>query len=138
MRHYWRGVFDGDGTIVKHPDREAKWHLRLLGSEASMEAFRIWTAAVTGTTAKKYPKGNIWSFTVGGLASPQSLAREMYDGAAVYLDRKHELAFQLMAAPIRRRSPARLRKGASWLPRTSPSMCSLGSRQDWPGTSSRL
>jgi hypothetical protein len=28
----------------------------------------------------------------------------LYDGATVYLDRKYELALQLMAAPIRRRS----------------------------------
>lgn len=104
MRHYWRGVFDGDGTIVKHPGRRDKWHLRLLGSEACIEAFRVWSAAVCGTEARKYPKGNIWSFTMGGLASPQLVARELYGGATVYLDRKHELACQLMAAPIRHRS----------------------------------
>lgn len=104
MRHYWRGVFDGDGTIVKHPDRRDKWHLRLLGTETSMEAFRLWAVAVTGSAAKVYPKGNIWSWTAGGLASPQALAREMYGGATVYLDRKYELAQQLMAAPIRHRS----------------------------------
>lgn len=105
MRHYWRGVFDGDGTIVRHPRLERdKWHLRLLGTEACMEAFRLWAAAICGTEALKYPKGNIWSFTMGGLASPQLVARELYGGATVYLDRKHELAVQLMAAPVRHRS----------------------------------
>ncbi len=104
MRHYWRGLVDGDGTIVRHPQARDKWHLRLLGSEACVEAFRVWAVSVCGTAAKKYPKGNIWSFTVGGLASPQALVRGLYDGATVYLDRKHELAFQLMAAPVRHRS----------------------------------
>jgi hypothetical protein len=104
MRHYWRGMVDGDGTIVKHPGRDDKWHLRLLGSEACVEAFRIWASAVSGSAAKKYPKGSIWSWTAGGLASPQALARELYGGSTVYLDRKHELARRLMAAPIRHRS----------------------------------
>lgn len=106
MRHYWRGMFDGDGTIVRHPGERDKWHLRFLGSEACVEAFRVWATAACGTAARKYPKGNIWSFTAGGLASPQALARELYDEAAVYLDRKQELAVRLMAAPIRHRSRA--------------------------------
>lgn len=103
MRHYWRGMVDGDGTIVKHPGRDNKWHLRFLGSEPVVEAFRVWASAACGSAADKYPKGNIWSWTAGGLASPQALVRELYAGSTVYLDRKHELALQLMAAPIRRR-----------------------------------
>lgn len=103
MRHYWRGMFDGDGTIVKHAD-DRNWHLRMLGTDAVVEAFRSWAVALTGSAAKKYPKANIWSFTLGGLASPQILAREMYGGSTVYLDRKYELAHQLMAVPVRHRS----------------------------------
>lgn len=104
MPHYWRGIFDGDGTIVKHPGRDSKWHLRFLGTEAVVEAFRAWAAPISGSVANKYPKGNIWSWTAGGLASPQAIVREMYGDATVYLDRKHALALQLMAAPIRHRS----------------------------------
>jgi hypothetical protein len=105
MRHYWRGMVDGDGTIVKHGDRSERWHIGFLGSEAVVEAFRVWATAVTGSAAKKYPKANIWSWKAGGLASPQALARELYVGSTVYLDRKYELACQLLAAPTRRRSP---------------------------------
>lgn len=104
MRHYWRGMFDGDGTIVKHPDARGKWHLRFLGSEACVEAFRVWAVPVCGSAAKVYPKGNIFSWTAGGLASPQALARELYAGSTVYLDRKYEIAGQLMTAPVRHRS----------------------------------
>jgi hypothetical protein len=98
-------MVDGDGTIVKHGDRDEQWHLGLLGSEAVVEAFRVWATAVTGSAAEKYPKASIWSWKVGGLASPQALARELYVGSTVYLDRKYELARQLMAEDIRRRSP---------------------------------
>ncbi len=100
MRHYWRGMFDGDGTIARHPGDRPKWHLRMLGSEAVVEAFRVWASATCGSAADKYPKGNIWSWTVGGLAAPQALVRELYAGSTVYLDRKYELALQLMAAPV--------------------------------------
>jgi hypothetical protein len=104
MRHYWRGMFDGDGTIVKHPHRHNKWHIRMLGTEATVEAFRVWAAAISGSVAKIYPNGNIWSWTAGGLASPQVIVRELYSGATVFLDRKYERAQQLMAAPVRHRS----------------------------------
>lgn len=105
MRHYWRGMLDGDGTIVRHPERRyEKWHLRLLGTKACMDAFGVWASVVCGSTAKVQPKGNIWTWTAGGLASPQLLARALYGDATVYLDRKHALALQLMAAPIRHRS----------------------------------
>ena len=104
MRHYWRGMFDGDGTIVRHPGQRAKWHLRLLGTEACVEAFKGWAAPISGSAAQKYPHGNIWSWTAAGLASPQVIVREMYGGAAVYLDRKYELALELMATPVRHRT----------------------------------
>jgi hypothetical protein len=105
MRHYWRGMVDGDGSIVRHAGLE-KWRLSLCGSEACVEAFRAWAVAITGSAAKKYPKGNIWSWTAAGLASPQAIARELYGGATVCLDRKHERALHLMRVPIRHRSPS--------------------------------
>jgi len=104
MRHYWRGMVDGDGTIVKHPGPRNKWHLRFLGSEPVVEAFRVWASAACGSAADKYPKAKIWSWTVGGLAAPQALVRVLYDGSTVCLDRKYELALELMAAPVLRRN----------------------------------
>ena len=107
MRHYWRGMVDGDGTIVRTDLERDKWQVRLIGSKACVEAFAIWGRSVCGSSARVVPKGNpgtIWSWTAGGLASPQALARELYDGATVYLDRKYERAQRLMAAPVRHRS----------------------------------
>lgn len=119
MRHYWRGMVDGDGTIVRHPGERDKWHLRLLGTRACVEAFRRWAAPVCGSAAKAVPKGSIWTWTAGGLASPQALARELYGDAAVYLDRKHQLALQLMAAPARHRSWLRPQAAAASTPEGS-------------------
>lgn len=104
MRHYWRGMVDGDGTLVRHPGVRDKWHIRLLGTEASVEAFRRWAVPICGSTAKSFPKGNIWQWTVGGLAAPQAVARELYRDATVFLDRKFAIARLLMALPSRHRS----------------------------------
>ena len=107
MRHYWRGMVDGDGSIVRHPGPRDKWYLMLCGSGACVEAFRAWASPVCGSAAKVMRIGNICRWTVAGLASPQAVARELYGDATVYLDRKHERALRLMAAPVRHRSPAR-------------------------------
>jgi hypothetical protein len=120
MRHYWRGMVDGDGTIVKHPGQREKWHVRLLGTEACIEAFRAWAVPVCGSAAKVCPKGKIWMWTAAGLASPQALVREMYGGATVYLDRKHELALRLMALPILHRTWLRPAPGGSECPEALP------------------
>ena len=103
MRHYWRGMVDGDGSIGKHAGAD-KWYLKLVGTSACVEAFRDWAAPLSGSAARIRPKDNIWSWTAGGLASPQAIARAMYEDATVYLDRKHALALQLMATPVRHRT----------------------------------
>jgi hypothetical protein len=103
MRHYWRGMFDGDGCIGKSADRD-NWSLTLCGSETCILAFAEWARQVCGSTSVPYFRSNIWNWKAGGLASPQALARELYEGSTVYLDRKHELAVQLMGKPILARS----------------------------------
>lgn len=122
MRHYWRGLVDGDGTIVRHPGERDKWRITLLGTRAIVEGFRQWAAPLCASAAESHPKNNIWSWTIGGLAAPQSVARELYGDATVFLDRKHALARQLMAVPARHRSrcgeaagitPSRTRAGRS-------------------------
>ncbi len=104
MRHYWRGLFDGDGSIGRSPGPRDKWRLTLCGTKAVVEAFRDWAAPVCGSAASSRPQANIWKWTAAGLESPQLLARELYGGSSVHLDRKYELALQLMAAPVRHRS----------------------------------
>jgi len=103
LRHYWRGVFDGDGCIGKVTEPWAKWYLTLVGSEACMEGFRAWAAPISGSAARVRPRGKIWGWTAAGMASPQAVARALYEDSTVHLDRKYDLACQLMAAPILRR-----------------------------------
>lgn len=104
MRHYWRGMVDGDGSLIRHAGERDKWRLQLLGTEAVVEAFRLWAVPICGSNSRLRPKNNIWMWTVGGLAAPQSVARELYGDATVFLDRKHALALKLLAAIPRHRS----------------------------------
>jgi hypothetical protein len=103
MRHYWRGLFDGDGSIGKYGARE-KWWLTLVGSEACMFAFANWARPICGTTSAPRFASGVWRWSVRGLAAPQALARELYGDASVYLDRKYGLALQLLERPILSRS----------------------------------
>lgn len=104
MTHYWRGLFDGDGCISKATGGN-KWALTLCGSGACITEFAEWASEVCGATSKPYYRSNIWYWKVSGLAAPQALARHLYGGASVYLDRKYERAQRLInETPIRDRS----------------------------------
>lgn len=103
MRHYWRGMFDGDGCLSRASAREI-WSLTLCGSEPCILAFAEWARPICRSTSEPYFHSNIWYWKTGGLAAPQALARALYEDAAVYLDRKRELALQLMDKPILSRS----------------------------------
>ena len=101
MRHYWRGLFDGDGCITKRADRN-KWALSICGSEACVLAFADWARGICGATSQSFLTGNVWHWKVAGFSAPQTLARELYRDATAYLDRKHELALDLLArVPLR-------------------------------------
>ena len=89
MRHYWRGVIDGDGTIGTY-DGEAK--LGLCGSRPLVEAFLAWARGITGTTAtpRQGKAGNrrYWLLALGGNNRLPPLLAALYDDAPVALARK--------------------------------------------------
>lgn len=89
MRHYWRGVIDGDGTIGTY-DGEAR--LGLCGSQPLVEAFREWAAGICDTTAslRQGKQGNrrYWLLSIGGNRRLPRLLTVLYDDAPVALARK--------------------------------------------------
>ncbi len=95
-RHYWRGWVDTDGWVAprltgsKTADgKRRQFEVGLTGDLAVVEAFRDYCERHTPTGASILPNGPIWSFTVTDSYAMQ-IAYLLYDGATVYLDRKHQ------------------------------------------------
>lgn len=93
MRHYWRGMVDGDGCIC---DGKKIW-LALCGTHAVVEAFAEYGRKVTNSVMKvRQPKPNNWHIAFGEKKAKE-LARHLYEGATVSLHRKQVKAEALMA-----------------------------------------
>ena len=96
MNHYWRGLFDGDGTIC-HVGSDTRWQIGIYGSEACVCGFAAWAARICGSRA--IPRGGTtcWYWRVGGNRMARMLSVALYDNATVFLPRKRERAERLMA-----------------------------------------
>lgn len=99
MPHYWRGLFDGDGSIYKVGTR-TDWCLNICGSRPCVEGFADWAKPITGSTAspRQVRKDTpCWEWAVTGGRKPQLLADALYGSESVALDRKRERAAILRA-----------------------------------------
>lgn len=105
MPHYWRGLFDGDGSITVTSTRNS-WQLGICGSEACVEAFAAWARDISGSRAVAAPSKrspSCWYWSVGGNFMAQRLAGALYADARIALTRKRQLAETLMVARFGRR-----------------------------------
>lgn len=94
--HYWRGVFDGDGSIFIS---RSKWAASLTGSPAMVAAFAAFAGPITQSTAVVCMShtGSTRTYTVSGTKA-SALIRALYVGAEDYLDRKYLKAMELLEA----------------------------------------
>ena len=109
LRHYWRGLVDGDGSVsMRRPNKKRRrtspdWVLSLIGTEAICAGFLYYLRACGVKTdvrvrpAKGSGVGIARCVEVGGVRLAQAVARLLYGDATVYLDRKHESVVQLLA-----------------------------------------
>ena len=100
--YYWRGLWDGDGTISGRSDRRAGWTIGIVGSFACVDAFGSWARAISGSAARPNNKTSknpdCWQWSVGGTGKPRLLAEELrLGGAGQGLDRKQVLLEELCA-----------------------------------------
>lgn len=109
MRHYWRGVVDGDGSISKVTVKPKKskpypaWRLSLNGNEFFIDAFRDFVLKNgCDKEGHKAPHYKIYKISWGGIKPPKQIATLLYNGAKVYLERKMELARELIKYESRR------------------------------------
>jgi len=103
MRHFWRGVVDGDGTIgtyIASSNGKPQWAIYLTAGNAEMPQgfldFIHHNHIETNATVRQ-EKEHKFRVAFGGVRMAQEVASLLYEGATVYLDRKHELYKQCMA-----------------------------------------
>ena len=90
MRHYWRGLVDGDGHITIN-DRGV--FSGLVGSEFVARAYATWVNENFGTRVNARPGSTrAWTVQIGGTVRILRLLAALYDDAPVALARKKALA----------------------------------------------
>jgi len=103
MPHFWRGLFDGDGSLaIKGP---GLWTAFLCGSEPCVLGFLAWAHEICGTSATPYFKTGCWYVSISGKYQVPKLVRAMYGDATVSLDRKQKIADAILAADGPRKKP---------------------------------
>ncbi len=96
MPHYWRGLFDGDGSLARKGP--GLWTVFLCGSEPCVRGFTSWAHEICGTKARPYFRTGCWYISIAGRSQVAKLVHAMYGNAPVSLDRKRERADRIMEA----------------------------------------
>ncbi len=97
---YWRGVLDGDGCISS--TKRGAWVVALVGSRFVCAGFKAFVEAVVPVHSSVRPCNGSFRVYYGGNESPRRILHLLYDGAAVYLDRKYKLAQDVWKSPAGR------------------------------------
>jgi hypothetical protein len=95
LRHYWRGLFDGNGSLSVPNSKYLEWHASYCGSELSVKGFWDFmkgNQVPGGTMRKDSVARNHWYAFFGGRRGPWTLVNILYGGATLYLDRKYNIA----------------------------------------------
>jgi len=102
MRHYWRGVFDGDGSISKvviprraDPNYQS-WKVSLSGNNSMVSAFQQFVIAHGGAPGWLGAHSRIWKVMWGGHRPAQAAISPLYKEGGVALARKRVLAAELL------------------------------------------
>ena len=102
LRHYWRGVVDGDGSIYSSKGRTPRskpcWHFDLTGSVWMCEGFRAFLVGHgVGIKAQVQASRTVFRLQFGGNGVARAAARLLYGGSTIHLDRKKARAEEVMA-----------------------------------------
>jgi hypothetical protein len=102
LGHFYRGYFDGDGCIYRRTIKSChkmQWSLSVrCASSVMIDEFRDWVSGQTGGRkgCKTYSaKQHCYNLCFGGNLQAASVARSLYDGCTIALQRKRERYEQL-------------------------------------------
>lgn len=100
---YWRGYWDGNGSIFKVRVRGiySHWGISVSGSLGCVEAFGAWAREISGSKAvhrHARKDSECWQWGIQGTRKPQLLAKELTHLDPYWsLDRKQRLLEELLA-----------------------------------------
>lgn len=95
MRHYWRGMIDGDGHIsIDNKNRLCQ--AGLCGSWSTMKMFNDFLRTYTTHRVSIRPMKSIFSVTFGGVGAIKNSLSVFYGDCSVWLDRKYDRYLQVM------------------------------------------
>ncbi len=95
LTDYWRGVFDGDGSISRSGLLGVKWQVSLVGNRFMVEGFREFIARFVNSNANVRSLKSIFRVGYFGRAVPRAVTQVLYGNAMIFLDRKYALAREL-------------------------------------------
>jgi hypothetical protein len=103
MEFYWRGVFDGDGTVgqtTRTRNGRISWNVGLVGNENMVNGLKQFIAKDTlpYSPGSICPAGNVYRLMYNGTGLPQLAIKALYKNEmSIGLSRKKERAMQLLA-----------------------------------------
>lgn len=101
-RDFWRGCVDGDGFISKN--KKGKYVIGLYGTEKLCEQFLYFVQNVyPGYTATVHKQSTIYVVKFSGNNNCADVCRLLYENSTTHLDRKKEIANQLLKTFIRKK-----------------------------------
>lgn len=93
QKHFWRGVFDGDGSI--HLVKKY-WRFALTGNKFMIDGFKIFLTDNELYDGKAYSKNNIKVWQLSNIVPTYKIAKFLYDQNGIALERKNNLAIQII------------------------------------------
>lgn len=101
VRHYWRGLVDGDGWILERKrGNKSGWDIGLCSASPELlEGFREFIVDhIPNFKGQVRPDGkkNLYRLRCNGITGPRQVAHLLYYNSTIHLDRKEKLAKQVM------------------------------------------
>lgn len=102
QRHFYRGYVDGDGSFHPVPQSHS-WYFVTIGSTHFIAEFQRWLIAHADVGKTKLSRARCVSdvscVRYTGGAQVERIARLLYEGATVFLDRKYQSYLTLLRRP---------------------------------------
>jgi hypothetical protein len=99
QRYFFRGVFDGDGSLSVFSTKSSpnpQWRLCLCGSQEMVSGFANYVEKHAGHKPPKImSKNRLFTISYGGIGKPRDIAALLYTDRGPYLERKKYLADRL-------------------------------------------